>query len=88
MDTTTNQLVADLRFLVASVAVWSAGRDLLLLPFLGWRNPEILANLAGEVVGYLGVSGDRGSFAGRWVAVDAMVGPFPAQLAAVGLQVP
>jgi prepilin-type N-terminal cleavage/methylation domain-containing protein len=54
---TTNQLVADLRLLVASVAVWSAGRNLLLLPFLGRRNPEILANLAGEVVGYLGVSG-------------------------------
>lgn len=52
------------------------------------RYPEVLTDLTDQVVGYLGVSGNRGSCARRGVAVDAVICPSAAQLAAMAFQVP
>ncbi len=45
--------------------------------FLRRRYSQISADLAGQVVRYLGVTGDGSGLSRRQVAVDAMVGTFP-----------
>ena len=53
---------------------------------LRWRNTEVFADLLGEVVVDLGVSGNAGCSAGG-ADEDGMIATFPEQAAAVLLQV-
>ena len=49
---------------------------------------EVFTDLTGKVVGYLGMPRNRDGGACRRVTVDAVVGPFPPEYAAMGLQMP